>query len=673
MSANASIVLTAQDNMSDAILGIRNAVTPFRRDLDALQDELSMLNRSRYSMRLDLDRAQNELRTTREAFRALGDSATDAEREVAQADFHEAVQNYENIRTQLNLISRQARQTERDMTDSTGAISRADNRASRAEGQQPTGARAMLSGLGQAGLIQMGGDAAATWANLLVGSSFGQDAGSLFSGALSGAASGAAMGSLLGPVGTAVGAVGGAAVGLVNGGAQIYERKNDAFKAVVQEATEAQLNAMQEDIQSGSAVAAQREQDANAFNTLLGEGRGDAYLQDVRATAAKTPLEYDDLTGMSRALAPAFKEDTDRMLALMTGLGNAGSAVGIDISGMEEMARSLARLQSSGKANLEYLNIFQDRGVDAVGMLADKFGTSKDQMYDMISKGKIDGLAAVDAIQAGIDQLYSGAMEKQSQTFTGLSSTLQDAQTEMQNAYGEGFNTERKKGIQEEIDSLSGAMGDQQKEMNSAMGTFVASLENEKERMVREAMAAVMESEEYQSAKATGTDEGMVEAGRLLMEAKANAMLAYNATEGAQLMVQMELQLAGTIRDNAQSNEAYWNAGVVKGKQYSKGFTYGAGTLTPGLPESGGSKEGPASYGPKAFGLTRVPYDNYSALLHEGERVLTASEARSYNHSGSQTIRISGNQFSVREEADIDRIALALADMIELARLGGAG
>lgn len=29
-----------------------------------------------------------------------------------------------------------------------------------------------------------------------------------------------------------------------------------------------------------------------------------------------------------------------------------------------------------------------------------------------------------------------------------------------------------------------------------------------------------------------------------------------------------------------------------------------------------------------AFGLERVPYDNYPALLHAGERVLTAREAR---------------------------------------------
>ena len=47
-------------------------------------------------------------------------------------------------------------------------------------------------------------------------------------------------------------------------------------------------------------------------------------------------------------------------------------------------------------------------------------------------------------------------MEKQSKTFSGLSSTLADAETEMQAAYGEGFNETRGKGLDAQIDYLSG-------------------------------------------------------------------------------------------------------------------------------------------------------------------------------------------------------------------------
>ena len=44
------------------------------------------------------------------------------------------------------------------------------------------------------------------------------------------------------------------------------------------------------------------------------------------------------------------------------------------------------------------------------------------------------------------------------------------------------------------------------------------------------------------------------------------------AQTGAQLMVQYETELAANIRDDAASNDAYWDAGYRKGQEYSKGW-----------------------------------------------------------------------------------------------------
>ena len=61
-----------------------------------------------------------------------------------------------------------------------------------------------------------------------------------------------------------------------------------------------------------------------------------------------------------------------------------------------------------------------------------------------------------------------------------------------------------------------------------------------------------------------------------------------------------------------------------------------------------------------------VPYDDYPARLHEGERVLTAREARSYG--GGVTVSVTGNNFTVREEADIDQIAETIAQRVTEAK-----
>ena len=660
MPTDASIAMSVKDNLSSAIVGMKNSMTNFRSDVTALQGELDRLNATRVQMRVDLTGAKREAQQAQKAFEELGDSATEAERQAAEADWKKAEENLENIRQQYDLVGRQVRQTTRDMEAASGALSKADNRAGSAGG--------VLSALGQAGLISMAGDAAGQWADALVGSAFGSNAGTMFSSGLSGAVQGAALGSLLGPAGTVAGAVIGGGIGLITGGSQINQERDEAFKAYVQEATEGQMEDLSSAITSGSATAAQRELDLIAFDQLLGSGQGAKYLADLREMAASTPMEYSDLTAMSRALATGFGNDQQRMLDLMEGIGNAGSAVGVDASGMTYMAQVMSRMQSSGKVGLEDLNAFQDRGIDVIGMLSGALGKSQGDIYGMISKGAISGTQAVDIIQQGLEQ-YAGAMDKMSQTFSGLESTLADAQTEMDNAYGEGYNETRKKGLQEEIDYLSGESGALIQEANRAMGAWQAELENSKEQYIRDAMDAVINSDEYKAAMSEGTDEGYAEAGRMLMEAKVHGMNEYNASEGAQLMVQYEKELAAAIRDDAASNDAYWDAGYRKGQEYSKGWAAArTSQWIEDVPDENtvAGRVRARNHYRYAYGLDRVPYDDFPALLHEGERVLTAREAREADSKPGRSISITitGNQFGAGVSAE--EIVQRLADQIEL-------
>ncbi|WP_276913194.1 hypothetical protein [Aneurinibacillus aneurinilyticus] len=64
-------------------------------------------------------------------------------------------------------------------------------------------------------------------------------------------------------------------------------------------------------------------------------------------------------------------------------------------------------------------------------------------------------------------------------------------------------------------------------------------------------------------------------------------------------------------------------------------------------------------------GIDSVPYDGYKAILHKGEKVVPSTEVRKED---KPNVNININNMVVREEADINRIALALAYEIKAAR-----
>lgn len=731
-----SIMVSAQDNFSTAINRMQQAVKPFTRDVDGLQQTLDQLNANRVSLQVDVTDASRALKTAQREYQnlakeaeraqdAMDNAATPAERDSAaqrltelntalgqsQTRVQSAQMQYNQLRDNLGAVSRQAQRTQRDIEN----LSRGEENRSRLNQQQqqnqdqdpaqPSRWQTLQQGfnrLAEAGAVQMVGDAVTDIANTFVSSAYGSTGSTLFSSALSGATSGAAIGTAIAPgVGTAVGALAGGAIGLIQGGTQVYEQKDEAFKSYVQESTENALAQQAELLSSGSAIAAQRETDQISFNTLFGSADiASQFLSELRTVAARTPFEYNDLTGMSKILN-TYGYDENHILPTLEIIGDAGAALGMAVQDMNEVSTNIGRMNATGKTSLEYINPLQERGIDAVGALAQNYGVSKGDIYEMISDGEIAGEEAARVILRAMADSFAGAMQNQSQTMSGLQSTLEDANAELANAMGEGYNMARKEGLQEQIDFLSGETGQQMQDAYAKIGEWKAALENSKEEMQRDIMQAVMDGgplqmdygesqadieaavqemqQQYAEAMASGNEEAGAEAGQILMRAQVLAMDAFNSSEDAQIAFEAQRTLASNIRNDAAAKEEFWNAGHEMALEYSKGLAAGlrsAPAATMGTESSTGVGKG-STYltggGSHAFGLDRVPYDDYPALLHEGERVLTASQAREQDAakapaSGGQIV-ITGNSFSVRDDTDIQKIAAELLHQIRLAQI----
>lgn len=649
----ASIVVKSTDRYSETVKKMATVTKSFSKDVDKLEDTLYALNKNKYSLKLDASKAKAELKAAEKQFDLTHSAADGLKKELAQA-------NYDNIVRNMKKVSAAARDTEK-------AISKVENQAA-SKGGSKSAISSIVNAVAASGAAQMLGDTALNVGNAWAGSMFGSAGGNIAANLLSSTASGAALGTAVGGpgLGTAIGAGIGAITGVVNGITQNYQNKDDSFKSYVQESVESVLGEQQNSLTSGSAIAGTREQTQMAFAQKLGgDAEATAYLGRVKAMAKDTNYTYDEITGYSKLLLNTY--DTEKTLSVLKTLSDASAGLNLNSSDVNMFISGLSRMRTTGKTTQEYLNYFSERGVDVYQALANSTGADKSSIAEMVTDGKISGEDAAEAILTYINDTYGGLSEKLATTYDAMVDNLADFQADMDAAMGEGYNEGRKAGIQAQMDWMSGESGEAVEEANRAIGAWKAELENQKEQYVRDAMDAMMASDEYQTAKAEGD---AAEMGKLIMQAKVQGMNEYNASEGAQLALESEKALVASIRSDTVLNQNYWDAGYEKGQEFSKGmaaarrdnYWSGYGSTTGPNPQ-----RNPYRY---AVGIDYVPYDNFPALLHQGERVQTAVEARS-ERPGMSGIQISMYGTTIREDADIDRVAEALLRKVELAATRG--
>lgn len=692
MGRDISIAISAKDNFSQAITSMRNANQGFNKDLTGLQSKLNELNKTKAILKVDTEKAKSSLKDAEKQFMRTGDAADKLNLELANS-------NYENARRNLSLVSDNARKAEKDMRSLADTVSKSENRASSSTGS--TGS-SLLNSLAASGATKMIGDMLGNVGTTWISSAYGSEAGTMVSSMLSSGSMGAAIGTAIAPgIGTAIGALGGAIIGYVNGNNTIFEGKDDAFKTYYQELYNKVLDNQDQALTSGSDIASGREMDRISFDTLLGKAQANKYLKSVVQFGMDTPFGYDSLTNISKVLL-AYDYKYDEILPLLEKVGNAGSALSMSVQDMKYVATALGRMKTTGKTTMEYLNPLLERGIDVWSYLAQASGKTKKEVQEMVSKGLVPGEEAAKAIADYMGYNFAGNMEKQSKTYAGLVSTLEDAKAELDNSMGEGYNNTRKKGIEEEISFLEGSSGDGMKEAYNQIGQWKAYQENQAEQFQRDVMNSVMSGklpaslitsdqraaierlmQEYEDArKKTDTryrsysEEEAIKAGaemgRVLAEAQAIATNEYNASDGAQLAIESNKTLAENLKNDVASQDAYWEAGYSMGQQFTKGLASAIRetrtpkrSITPTPVPAPFPTPGETGKG-YAFGIRRVPYDNYPALLHEGERVMTASENRSHAASAPQ-ISITDNTFVVRNDSDIKGVALEIASLIKQA------
>jgi len=171
--------------------------------------------------------------------------------------------------------------------------------------------------------------------------------------------------------------------------------------------------------------AAKMEKHKIAFETMLGSAeKAQELLPDIEEFSASTPFQLPGLIEGSKRLL-AFGIQSEDIVEKMRNLGNA--AMG-DEEILGRLVIAYGKMAAKGKVSLEELNMFTEAGVPILQGLEDQLGYTKDELFAMITQGKVtfeDVDEALTNMTTGTGQ-FAGMIEEQAGSLAGIFSTLKD-------------------------------------------------------------------------------------------------------------------------------------------------------------------------------------------------------------------------------------------------------
>ena len=717
-----NVYLTAVDKVSPVLASITDKTRALDKESQGLQQTYEALQKAnkglitqKTALQKELQEVNEEVKKARKQFKELGDEASSDAYEKAQ-------EKQQKLRNEIAATTKALQENQKIYRENIETIRKSEI------GSSGTGLSDIAKGIFAGQIGQMFSSSLGGLGQSLLTSAIGTPDASLVSDMLSNAISGGAAGAMFGLPGIAAGIILGGASGLLSGSTKIFEAKDDAFKDYyggLYSDVSGRAGTM---VESGSSIAGGREQTRMAFSQRLGgDDEARIYLAQVEKMAASTNYEYDEIVGYAKLLLNSYAPD--EVFNVLGRLSDATAGLNLNASDVNVMISGLSRMRTTGKATQEYLNYFRERGVDVDQALADDLGVEKSAISGMVTKGEIGGEDAAQAILDFLGSEFGGLSDTLAGTYDAMVDNLGDIDASLEGAGGDAYNAMRKEGIQAEMDAYGGELGDAIKEINAVMGENQARQENLQDQYMREVLDAVLNGKrgylwsglnEKQQSDLTAMHEDYVaaleryeESGRTDAEAGAKLQSLYEEAQAlgrayfdnsdlVKMLNDTELDEIEAIREATVGLDTATQASYRLSQELSKGLavqmipsTDGAAASRAWIDERGivqgtdvvvdpgGSAAGDPGTGlpwidergivrssQHAFGLARVPYDGYPALLHEGERVLTASEARAQDTGDGRpvAITITGNSFTGTPE----EMAYELAQII-LQRLTEAG
>lgn len=193
-------------------------------------------------------------------------------------------------------------------------------------------------------------------------------------------------------------------------------------------------------------------QDATAALTISLQSSADAgaLLGDVLDTVRGTPFNLDQFAQAAQQMV-GMGIEAEKVPGYLEAIGEASATQGGRASEFAgRLSTVFGQIASSGQVQLADLWRISDTGVNALAILANNFGVSRDAMKDMISEGAVPAGEALDALAKGILEgsdgpagatiALAGTMDALRKTVSGSVAGISPAMARLGAAFLEPFS-----------------------------------------------------------------------------------------------------------------------------------------------------------------------------------------------------------------------------------------
>lgn len=192
-------------------------------------------------------------------------------------------------------------------------------------------------------------------------------------------------------------------------------------------------------MKDGVEYNARMEQYTTSFTTMLGDqAKAQQLVNGLKREAARTPFGMEDLAKNTQTLMAFGMSAEEAQLRL----GQLGDISQGDAVKLESFTLAFAQMSSTGKLTGQDLNQMINAGFNPLEEISRKTGKSIGELKEEMAKGAISAEMVADAFASATAEggRFYGAMDAQSQTFSGQLATLEDGVANLKGVLAAGLS-----------------------------------------------------------------------------------------------------------------------------------------------------------------------------------------------------------------------------------------